>query len=64
LFLVPIFNLTVGISVADDVTQVMIIPISPSAVFLRVESNYWLSPTWTLSVVKILTSHIAATIRN
>jgi hypothetical protein len=44
LFLAPIFNLTVGISVADDVAQVMVIPISPSAVFLRVESNYWLSP--------------------
>jgi hypothetical protein len=63
-FLVATFDPDAGISVPDDVAQVTVIPVLPSAVFLQWSQTTSRVPSQTLSVVKIMTSHIATTLGN
>jgi hypothetical protein len=63
-FLASAFDLVMGISVADDVVQVMVIPVSPLVAFLRWSQTTGRVPSQILSVVRILTPHITATLGN
>jgi hypothetical protein len=53
--LTPVFDLATSIFATDDVTQVSIIPVSPSAAFLRLSETASQVPVRTLLVVKLLT---------
>jgi hypothetical protein len=59
--LAPVVNLAACILAADDVTQISVIPIPPSAVFLCWSETAGRVPTWTLSVVKIMTPYFTIT---
>jgi hypothetical protein len=53
--LTPVFDLTACIFAADDVVQVSVIPVSPSAVFLWWSEIASQVPAWTLLVAKLMT---------
>jgi hypothetical protein len=57
MLLVPVVNSITCISVADEVAQISVIPIPPSAAFLRWSEIDARVPAWTLSVVKLVTPY-------
>jgi hypothetical protein len=54
MLLKPVFDPAACIFAADDVTQISIILVSPSAAFLRWSETASRVPTQTLSVVKLM----------
>jgi hypothetical protein len=62
--LAPIFNLVVCISVANDVTQVMVILVSSSAVFLWGSEAAGRVSAQSLAVVRVLILHSISVIWN
>jgi hypothetical protein len=58
----PVFDLAACILAADDVVQVSVIPASPSATFLRWSETASRVPTWTLPVVKLVTTCFIITV--
>jgi hypothetical protein len=55
LLLAPVFDPSACISTADNVPQVLVIPIMPSTMLLWWSETAGRVPTWTLPVVKLLT---------
>jgi hypothetical protein len=53
--LTPVFNPTVCISIADDVVQILVIPVSSSATFVRWSETACHVPVRTLLVVRLVT---------
>jgi hypothetical protein len=53
--LAPVFDLAMCISIADDIVQVLVIPIMPLATLLWSSETAGRVPMWTLPVIKILT---------
>jgi hypothetical protein len=51
--LTQVFDLVMCIFAADDVAQVLVIPVTHSVVFLRCKETASRVPTWTMSVVKL-----------
>jgi hypothetical protein len=62
--LAPVVNPIVCISTTDDVAQISVIPILPSAVFLQLSETVDRVPTRTFSVVKIVTPYFTVTIED
>jgi hypothetical protein len=63
-FLEPNFDLSACISIVDDVVQVSIIPVSSVTTFLRWSETAGQVPTWTLTLVRVLTSYFVAPLKN
>jgi hypothetical protein len=57
-----VFNPATYISATDDVTQISVIPVSPSAMFLRWSETAYRAPVRTLSVVMIMTPCLIITV--
>jgi hypothetical protein len=55
MLLMSVFNPVTCIFAADNVTQVSVIPILPSATFLRWSKTSSQVPAWSLPVVKLVT---------
>jgi hypothetical protein len=64
MLLAPVVNPVISISAADDIAQVSIIPIPPSAMLLRWSETAGRVPAWTLSVVKLMTLYFAITVED
>jgi hypothetical protein len=62
--LAPVVNPIVCISTTDDIAQISVIPIPPSAAFLQLSETVDRVPTWTLSVVKIVTPYFTVTVED
>jgi hypothetical protein len=60
--LTPVFDPAACISTANDVTQISVIPASPSAAFLRWSETACQVPVWTLLVVMIMTPCLVITV--
>jgi hypothetical protein len=61
--LTPVFDPVVCIFVADDIAQVSVIPVSPSATFLRWSETASRVPARTLPVVKLMTPSFIITVK-
>jgi hypothetical protein len=64
MLLAPFVNPVTCISTSDDFTQILVIPIPPSAAFLQWSETASLVPVWTLSVVKLVTPYFAITVED
>jgi hypothetical protein len=64
MLLAPIVNPVTCISAADDVAQVMVIMIPPSAALHRWSETAGQVPARTLSVVKLMTPYLAVTVED
>jgi hypothetical protein len=62
--LAPVVNHAMCISTADDVTQVSVILITPSAMLLPWSEATGQVPTWALSVVKLLAPYFTVMVEN
>jgi hypothetical protein len=61
--LTPVFDPVVCIAVVDNIMEVSVIPVSPSAMFLRWSETTSRVPTRTLSVVKLMTPCFVITVK-
>jgi hypothetical protein len=62
MIMAPVFYSTTCISIADDVAQMSVIPISSSAAFLRLSEIASRVPVGTLPVVMLITSSFIFTV--
>jgi hypothetical protein len=62
--LAPVVNPVACISAANDVTQILVTLILPSAAFLWWSETAGQVPTWILSVVKLVTPYFTVTVED